>query len=338
MCHGTTERCAVACNFVGVFYIISNSYKSCFGEFQGPSCRCSEENIKNRSYKLYHYPVVKQHSFFNGEKTFVSRFMYGCLIYIQIAGICCIISYSAISPGKNRMKKNISRRCFMKLQTLLMAYGLSFLYCRKNAPRKEDSSQLRKTESGIVLLPGSIGPILYGTPLAICGANVKGKPNFKLLGNFGMISGKGEKPVVYISSNESHYTNIGIRDNGEFSICFPIKPILAKADYCGVVSGHRVDKSTVFPVQYGALASAPLIKECNICFSCKVIQQFKVNNMEVFFGDLIEKYGNRDILVDGNPDLDKIKSVTFGPGSAYRALSSPVGKPLSEYKRFNKDI
>jgi len=227
----------------------------------------------------------------------------------------------------------ISRRVFMKLSCLLATISIPFPGCNKRA---EPSNNSKPIPSGdLIRLSDDCGPVLFGMPIILCGAVVKEKPTFNLLGNFGILSLGPPRPVVYISTDEKHYTNIGIREHEEFSVCFPHQSILAKADYCGVHSGHTVDKSRIFNVQYGSLKNAPLVKDCYICFACRVIQRTKINTMDVFYGEIIEKFGSAACVVNGKPDPEKIKPIAFGPVNAYRAVDTVVGTPWSEYRKIS---
>ena len=48
-------------------------------------------------------------------------------------------------------------------------------------------------------------------PTVIVGADVNGKPNYATLGAYGIVS---MKPVLYISLKSTHYTTLGVRQNG----------------------------------------------------------------------------------------------------------------------------
>jgi flavin reductase (DIM6/NTAB) family NADH-FMN oxidoreductase RutF len=205
--------------------------------------------------------------------------------------------------------------------------------CNKRVEPANDEKRMSGSVGDLVRLPDNAGSVLFGAPVILCGSVVKGKPNFNVLANFGIVSIIKSRPVVFISTREDHYTNIGIRENKEFSVCFPNEAILAKTDYCGVYSGHKTDKSDIFQVQYGSLKGAPLVKECTICFACQVIQQTKINGMEVFYGEIIEEFGNSACLAFGKPHPDKIKSIAFGPGYAYRAIGESIGTPWAQYRQ-----
>jgi hypothetical protein len=62
----------------------------------------------------------------------------------------------------------------------------------------------------------SASPLIYPIPIVLSGANVKGKPNFELLGDCGLM---GINPSLgYIRSHREHYTNIGVLENKTFII------------------------------------------------------------------------------------------------------------------------
>lgn len=217
------------------------------------------------------------------------------------------------------MSEKISRRVFLKIQSLLAIYGLVLFDCKGKSMEKR---KVFDKNPSLVRLSENLSPIVFGTPIVLCGAKVKGRANFNVLGNFGMISSNKERNVVYISAQKDHYTNIGIHEHGEFSICFPTETNIPKADYCGVVSGSKVDKSSVFQVQYGVLANSPLITECMSCLSCKVLHQYSVHDMEIFFGEIVEHYVHPALFTDGNPDYEKFAPLKLGPSNAYRTTST----------------
>lgn len=66
--------------------------------------------------------------------------------------------------------------------------------------------------------------------------------------------------MLAISLNKSHYTCTGIKENGTFSINIPSVEMVAKTDYCGLVSGNDGDKSILFHTFYGILENAPMIQ------------------------------------------------------------------------------
>ena len=77
-------------------------------------------------------------------------------------------------------------------------------------------------------------------------------------------------PMLGIGIHRPHYTTGGILENKTFSVCFPSSKMAEKTDYCGLVSGKKVDKSELFDVFYGNLNTAPMIAECPLCLECRL--------------------------------------------------------------------
>ena len=100
----------------------------------------------------------------------------------------------------------------------------------------------------------------YPMPVTLVGATVKGKPNFLAAAWF-TFAGLNP-PKVAVALNKAHYTNQGIKDNKTFSLCIPSEDMVKATDYCGIISGFKADKSSVFDVFYGKLKTAPMITEC----------------------------------------------------------------------------
>ncbi len=86
--------------------------------------------------------------------------------------------------------------------------------------------------------------LLFPKPIVLVGANVTDKPNYMPVGYVGIVNMK--PPIISVAMGKSHHTNIGIRENGTFSINIPSEDMVRITDYCGLVSGRRVDKSGLF--------------------------------------------------------------------------------------------
>lgn len=180
----------------------------------------------------------------------------------------------------------------------------------------------------------SIGkyPYVYPIPTVLLGADIDGRPNYCTVGNCGIIS--VHPAVVYVSSDRSHYTNVGIKKSGKFSLNFPSTTLCQKADYCGLVSGRSVDKSTVFTTFYGDTKTAPMIEECPVNVACSVIQVVEIHKMEVFIADVVEAYANDDCLVDGKPNIKKIDPLIYSVKGNYWSIGNEIAKPFSIGKNY----
>ncbi|MFX1314600.1 MAG: flavin reductase family protein [Promethearchaeota archaeon] len=181
---------------------------------------------------------------------------------------------------------------------------------------------------------------LFPMPLVLVGANVNGKPNFEALAYVGIV--ESEPPLISISSYETHYTNIGIKENGTFSVNTPSEKIIEGTDYCGTFSGKEVDKSEVFDVFYGDLKTAPMIKQSPLNLECKVIKSIKIKELveiekshELFIGRIVGAYADDDCLTEGIPDTTKLQTLTYSKGK-YWKVGDLIGEAWSIGKNFKR--
>ena len=171
-------------------------------------------------------------------------------------------------------------------------------------------------------------PLIYPIPITLVGSIVEEKPNFETIGDVGIIGIK--PPLVYISSGQDHYTNIGILENETFSINFPSTSLLSKTDYCGTVSGRDVDKSQLFTVFFGDLKTAPMIQECHVNIECKVIKEFSIKHRQVFIADVIQTYVNEEFVdhSEGNQrivDMIKLDPIIYALDNRYYKIGHQIG-------------
>ncbi|MGB5910547.1 MAG: flavin reductase family protein [Promethearchaeia archaeon] len=170
---------------------------------------------------------------------------------------------------------------------------------------------------------------LFPMPVVLIGANVNGKPNFETLAYAGIV--ESQPPLISIASWETHYTNIGIKENRTFSVNTPTEDLAEKIDYCGIVSGKEEDKSKVFDVFYGDLKTAPMVSLSPLNLECKVIKSFKIRELveiekghEIFIGKVVNAYADEDYLTEGIPDIAKFKTYTYSLNNYWR-----VGEKLA---------
>lgn len=176
--------------------------------------------------------------------------------------------------------------------------------------------------------------LVYPLPAVLAGALVNGKPNYITLGNCGIMS--VAPPVIYISSNKSHYTNRGIIENGAYSVNFPSADLVKLVDYCGVVSGRSTDKSSVFETFFGENDKAPLIRECPVNLVCKLLNTFSAYNMDVFVGEVVETYITKEAIPNGFPDTKKINPLLYCLDNNYWCIGNIAGRGFSDGKELIK--
>lgn len=150
---------------------------------------------------------------------------------------------------------------------------------------------------------------LYPMPVTLVGANQQGRPNYLAVAWCSIVN--QNPPFISVALNKSHHTNTGIRQNGSFSVNIPSADMLKITDYCGLVSGHNVDKSELFDTFYGKLGTAPMITACPINIECKLIRTVELVDHEAFIGQIVAVYSEEEFLTDDRPDIKKINPLVF---------------------------
>lgn len=187
----------------------------------------------------------------------------------------------------------------------------------------------------ILLGPGTL---LYPQPALLVGANVNGKPNFLTVAWSG-IAGE-TPPMISIAIRHIRYTLIGIRQNMTFSVNVPSTDMVRETDYCGIVSGAKVDKVKVcrFKVFYGKLGNAPLIEQYPVNLECEVVHILDLGSHSLIVGRIRETHISESCLTDGKPDVSKIKPFSYITDSdgQYQALGEVIGKAYSVGKELKE--
>lgn len=179
----------------------------------------------------------------------------------------------------------------------------------------------------------------FAVPICIVGTLVNGKVNYATYGSFGLLSPR-PKTYIYIGSQDSRYTNTGIKENGYFSVNIPSAGQMQITDYIGLVSGRDTDKSSFFKSFFGSVETAPLINECPVNMLCKLVKTVELPDREIFFGEVLETYVNKECIKKGILDFKKIDPLIFtmnGHGDAsYWKLGNIAGAAYKEGKTLLK--
>ncbi|MBW2481074.1 MAG: flavin reductase family protein [Deltaproteobacteria bacterium] len=173
-----------------------------------------------------------------------------------------------------------------------------------------------------------IGPVnaLYPMPTTLVGATVDGKPNFLTIAHVGILN-HGTPQYLSIGLGKVHYSNAGIFENRNFSICLPSEDMMVKTDYCGIMTGKKTDKAVLFDIFYGELKTAPMIRECPVNMELKLHDTLDFKTHDIFIGELVQTYVDYDVMTDGVIDIAKLRPLLFDMASVkYWRLGPSVGK------------
>jgi flavin reductase (DIM6/NTAB) family NADH-FMN oxidoreductase RutF len=171
---------------------------------------------------------------------------------------------------------------------------------------------------------------MYPRPTLLVGSNIDGKPNFMAVGGGGVIN--AEPPMIGVPIRHHQYTLKGIYQNLTFSVNIPSTDQVKETDFCGIVSGSKVDKVEAcgFKVYYSSLKTAPMIEQCPINLECKVVHILNLGTHAFVMGEVKGAYVSEDCLTNGKPDVKKMKPMIFNlEASEYSTLGEFVAKAFS---------
>jgi flavin reductase (DIM6/NTAB) family NADH-FMN oxidoreductase RutF len=175
--------------------------------------------------------------------------------------------------------------------------------------------------------------ISFPMPVTLVGTVIHGKVNFMTVAWVSRVN--FQPPKVAIAINKGHATAQGILTNKTFSICLPNRELMVKADYCGITSGKRVDKSKVFTVFYGEIKSAPMIEECPLCLECQLTETVDGESNYFFIGEIKGVFADDACLQDGI--IDPVKADYFiltMPDKNYWGLGAKLGEAWKVGKKY----
>ncbi len=176
-------------------------------------------------------------------------------------------------------------------------------------------------------------PYMSVMPTLLVGANVKGKANYMTAA--WATNACMAPPMVCVALNKTRYTVQGIEENKTFSLNVPSAKHVVEADYCGLVSGAKEDKSNVYTSYYGRLATAPLAKECPVNIECRLFRSVDCGSHLLYIGEVIEVHVDKSCLTDGKPDAAKIDPIVYAQAT-YSHIGAQAGKAFSVGKEYSK--
>lgn len=178
------------------------------------------------------------------------------------------------------------------------------------------------------------GPFIVPMPTVLIGADIDGKPNFMTAAFVGIADYK--PPTIACGLNLTHLTCRGIETNRTFSVCVPSVDMVEVVDWCGIVSGNKVDKSDVFKVFRGELPGAPMIEECALCAECRLLHATPHGVDTLFVAEIVSVHARSECLTKGKVDWAKVSPLLFTfPEPSYWKLGDYVAKAWSVGRNFD---
>jgi flavin reductase (DIM6/NTAB) family NADH-FMN oxidoreductase RutF len=179
-------------------------------------------------------------------------------------------------------------------------------------------------------------PILAGYRVVMVGSVVDGKPDFATVAWTGVAA--SNPPAISVALQHHRHSLKGVRQNMAFSVNIPSVDLVKEADFCGLVTGAKVDKvkRCKFNVYFGKLDKAPLIEQCPVAHACEVVQILNLGSHELVIGKIVETYVSDECLTNGRPDANKMRPF-FYLGGGYSAVGASLGLAFQVGKAVSPD-
>lgn len=171
-------------------------------------------------------------------------------------------------------------------------------------------------------------PLLHPVPVVLIGTKVAGevqRANFTTIGDIA-IAGLNP-PLVMLSLHEKHLSRECIDNEGRFSLHVPEAEMVAKVDYCGMVSGHDTDKAALF--DYDWHHSVPVIRSMPITLFCEVVHRAQIAQRVIYVARVIENLLRED--VDAK-DFSNLRTILYGLDNQYCTSGPVIGRGYHEGK------
>ena len=181
-------------------------------------------------------------------------------------------------------------------------------------------------------------PLICATPTVLVGSMSDSKPAFMTVAWCGVAC--SDPPMVSVAIRAQRHTMKGIFQNREFSVNVPSVDQVRESDYCGTVTGTKVDKVKAcgFSIFFGKLQHAPLIEQCPVNLECKVEHILTLGTHQLVIGRVETTHVTGDCFTDGKPDLGKIRPFLFTATlpQEYLAFGESVGKQFAVGKAISE--
>lgn len=149
---------------------------------------------------------------------------------------------------------------------------------------------------------------LYPTPDTVVGTVQNGRINWMNVAHIGIWG----IDRMMLSIGRPHYTSQALHTGGSISVNLVDEAMLVKADYVGIVSGEKTDKSQVFPVFHGQLPDAPLIEDAPVAMECIIEEIYETKTHLNCIIRPVSTFVRDDVLTEnGKIDFEKIHPILF---------------------------
>ena len=168
--------------------------------------------------------------------------------------------------------------------------------------------------------------LLAPVPAVMVSCGTLEKANIITVGWCGVLSTR--PPRMYVSIRPERHSYSIIDSTGEFVVNLTPASLVEVVDYCGTVTGKKVDKAakTGLTLSPSEKVSAPTIENCPMALECKVFDKVKSGSHDVFMADIVSVSLDEDLLDNtGKLHLERAGLLVYSHGEYFN-----IGKKLGK--------
>lgn len=137
--------------------------------------------------------------------------------------------------------------------------------------------------------------------------------------------------LIMISLHANHFTTEGLIEHGLVSVNTPDISMLKKVDYCGMVSGRTIDKSSLFETIYDS-EKTPYIKIAIFSLICKVENSMRIEHRIIFVAKVLKTIVRDDLYINNTIQYSNIFTILYGLNNCYYNTGQVIGTGYKEGK------
>jgi len=193
-----------------------------------------------------------------------------------------------------------------------------------NRPRENSIQSL-----SVVKQSWKPGNVLAPVPVVLvsCGGSGGFSPNLITIAWTGNVC--SEPPMLSIAVRPERHSHKIISASGEFVVNLPSREQVRVIDWCGMVSGAKVEKFAEAGLTSGPAleVGCPIVQECPINIECRVRQTLQLGSHDLFLAEVVAVQVSSN-LIDGKGKfrLDQAGLLAYGLGHYY-----PLGRAIDHF-------
>lgn len=138
-----------------------------------------------------------------------------------------------------------------------------------------------------------------------------------------------DPPMLSIAVRPERHSHGIIKATGEFVVNLPSQAQTKITDWCGMVSGSKVDKftETGLTATPATKVGCPIILECPVNIECRVTQRLELGSHDLFLAEVVAVQVSAHLIDEqGKFRLEKAGLIAYGLGHYF-----PLGPAIDHF-------